>query len=167
MAKLSVHNRHIIEVSRSTARLANEPSVKDIRGWLLATLEHLALGPSEVSVRIVSAREMTRLNARYRNQNKLTNVLSFASGFQDEFGLTFLGDLVLCNRVVFAESQNYGQTLEHRYAHLLVHGLLHLTGQEHADAASQAVMEAHERQVLSRLGFRGDPYEYPEVRAHG
>ena len=166
MARLSTHRSHLVEVHRGTARLANEPSVKAIRGWLLASLEQLAPGPSEVSVKIVSSREMTRLNAQYRHRHQPTNVLSFGSGLQqqDGTGRTFLGDLVLCNRVVQEESQHYGKPLESRYAHLLVHGLLHLMGQEHADPSSRAKMEAHEKQILASLGFHDDPYECLEVK---
>ncbi len=150
-------NNHSIDVTRGTARLANEPGVRDIRNWLLVALEYLAAGPSSVSVRVVSAGAMTRLNWQYRHKHNLPNVLSFEAGFQDESGLTFLGDLVVCNRVILEESQRYGRSFDSRYAHLLVHGLLHLTGQDHASPASRDVMEDHETQILAQLGF-SNPY---------
>ena len=102
-----------------------------------------------LTVRIVGAREARALNRRYRRRDRATNVLSFAYGPE--------GDLVLCHPVVAREARARGKSVRAHYAHLVVHGVLHLRGYEHDDKSSAERMEAREIRALRRLGF-GDPY---------
>jgi probable rRNA maturation factor len=111
----------------------------------------------EVSVRVVGAARSRSLNARYRGKDRPTNVLSFpgAGGMPD--GRCFLGELVICAPVVAREARAQGKSAEAHWAHLTVHGVLHLLGFDHERPAEAAKMEAREVQILDRLGF-SNPY---------
>ena len=99
-----------------------------------------------LTLRIVGAREGRLLNRKYRNRNKATNVLSFDTG-----------DVVLCDPVIRREAREQGKTLRAHYAHLVVHGALHLRGYDHVTRAQSRKMERQEVRILRRLGFT-DPY---------
>jgi probable rRNA maturation factor len=142
-----------------------EPVPRDasIRKWTAAALQG---GAGEVTVRIVSAAESAELNARYRAASGATNVLSFPAGEafslpEDE--LAPLGDLVVCAEVVAREAREQRKTFEAHWAHMLVHGALHLLGYDHVTASDARRMETHERALLAALGFH-DPYA-PAARA--
>ena len=120
-----------------------------LRRWTLAALGSRA----EVTVRVVDAREGRALNRRYRRKDYATNVLSFAY----EKGRTTRGDVVLCASVVSREAREQQKTVSAHYAHLTVHGVLHLRGYDHATAAGARLMENRERRILRDLGFP-DPY---------
>ena len=105
---------------------------------------------AEVTLRIVSAPESRRLNGRYRMKNKPTNVLSFPYGGGS-------GDVLLCHPVIAREAKAQGKSLRAHYAHLVVHGLLHLRGHDHLRGGDAARMESAEIRNLRRLGF-GNPY---------
>ncbi len=101
------------------------------------------------------------LNARFRDKDRPTNVLSFpAAEMPDTGGPAPLGDIVLAYGVCAAEAQAQGKTLTNHLTHLVVHGVLHLLGQDHEDDAEAEAMEAEERAVLARLGV-ADPYTLP------
>jgi len=119
------------------------PGASALRRWA-------ALGPSEVTLRIVGAREGRRLNRLFRKKDRATNVLSFSYGKKR-------GDVVLCHPVIAREARAQGKTLAAHYAHLVVHGVLHLRGYDHENAQEAARMERAEVGILARLGF-GDPY---------
>ena len=165
---------HRIDVIWGTPRLVGEPVSKDICAWVNTALDCLSQSqldglppdqsPAGVSVRIVSEEEMTSLNGQYRHRHQVTNVLSFADRVQEESGRVFLGDIVLCNQVIFDESQEYGKTFAGRYAHLLIHGLLHLLGQDHADPVARTAMENLECRIMAQLGF-SDPYQMTSGQA--
>ena len=112
-------------------------------------------GEAQVTVRFVDAEEGRELKRRFRGKDYATNVLSFVYDLPEEAGL--MGDLVLCAPVVAREAAEQGKPLAAHYAHLIVHGMLHLQGYDHEDEAQAAEMEALERDVLGRLGFP-DPY---------
>jgi len=97
---------HVIEISRSTDSLDEEPDERCMTEWLCAALNALQQSPSEVSVRIVNVDEMVALNREYRQNPAPTNVLSFPAGLIAD-GLTFLGDIVICSEVVRDESVTY------------------------------------------------------------
>lgn len=124
------------------------PSAAKIRGWARAALD----GPAQVCLRIVGAREGERLNRAYRGKASPTNVLAFR---YDDQALS--GDLVLCAPVIRREARAQGKGLIAHYAHLTVHGLLHLRGYDHANAREARIMEAKEAEILRRLGYP-DPY---------
>ena len=107
-------------------------------------------------VRLVDVAEGRQLNADYRGKDYATNVLSFPADVASE-GERWLGDLVLCAPVIAHEAAEQGKSLPDHYAHLLVHGLLHLLGHDHQDDAEAEAMEALEVQLLAGLGV-GNPY---------
>ena len=148
---------HEVGVSRSAERLPGEPDEGQLSRWLEFVLDCLNRQPSEVSVRIVDEQEITSLNAQYRGLEKATNVLSFPAGISvDE--VEVLGDIVICSKVVKLESDQYGRSFTDRYAHMLIHGLLHLLGYDHIEGVARARMEELETDLLLRLGM-GNPYE--------
>ena len=105
-----------------------------------------------VTLRVVGARESRQLNGKYRKKARPTNVLSFPYGAGS-------GDVVLCHPVIRTESRQQGKTLRAHYAHLVVHGVLHLRGYDHMTRREAARMERREIAILRRLGF-ADPYRW-------
>ena len=117
--------------------------------WLRAAFDM----PAEIAVRIVGADEGRALNRDYRGKDYATNVLTFDYHREPRV----VADLVLCAPVVAAEAREQGLPLAAHYAHLLVHGALHAQGYDHINEAEAETMEAHESELLVRLGF-DDPY---------
>ena len=117
------------------------PAAAALRQWARA-----AAPRGELTLRIVGSREGRALNRRFRKRDRATNVLSFSSG-----------DLVLCHPVIAREARAQRKQLRAHYAHLVVHGVLHLRGYEHDDKSSARRMEAREIRILRRIGF-ADPY---------
>lgn len=116
--------------------------------------------PREVSIRIVSADEIHTLNRDYRQRDKPTNVLSFPageiSGLPDDESL-MLGDIVVCADVVAAEAKEQGKDIDDHWAHMLVHGTLHLLGHDHMNDVEAEQMESLEIHILSGFGV-SNPY---------
>jgi probable rRNA maturation factor len=140
---------------------AGIPSSAAVRGWVEHTVRAADPGrDAEVSVRIVDEPEMRALNRDYRDQDKPTNVLAFPAGdpgFLPPGETPLLGDVVVCAGVVAREAAEQGKPLEHHWAHMLVHGTLHLLDFDHASEEQAAVMEALERCILDGFGI-ADPY---------
>jgi probable rRNA maturation factor len=144
-------------VVRNAARRKGTPKSASIRKWMAEAL-HGAVG--EVTVRIVNAAESAELNARYRGHRGATNVLSFPAGEVRALAdreLAPLGDLVVCAEVVAREAREQQKTLDAHWAHMLIHGALHLLGYDHMTGSQARRMESRERNLLAALGFR-DPY---------
>ena len=110
-----------------------------------------------LSVRVVGAARSRSLNAQYRNKDRPTNVLSFSGAGLSPDGLNYLGELVICAPVVAREAIMQGKSSESHWAHITVHGVLHLLGFDHELHAEAEKMAAREIQILDRLGF-SDPY---------
>ena len=122
----------------------------EFRRWARATLE----GGGQVTIRLVDTEEGRALNRNYRHKDHATNVLSFP--YETEPRLA--GDLVICPEVVAREAVEQGKTLAAHYAHLVVHGMLHLQGFDHETGKQDAeTMENEERKILAALGYP-DPY---------
>ncbi len=130
-------------------REASLPTRAEVRKWVRATRP----GAAEVTVRFVDAEEGRALNAQYRGKDYATNVLTFP--YAREPALS--GDLVLCLPVVLREAAEQGKTASAHFAHLVVHGMLHLQGYDHETGAEARIMERMERDILDRLGYP-DPY---------
>lgn len=113
--------------------------------------------PGEICIRVVDEDESRRLNREYRHKDASTNVLSFPAGI-DLPGARILGDVVICAPVVAREADLQHKRYEHHFAHMVVHGVLHLLGYDHQADADAAAMERLEIKVLDRFGV-GDPYE--------
>jgi probable rRNA maturation factor len=130
------------------------PGRAQLRRWAKAALAHDAVA----TLRIVDAEEGRQLNRDYRDKDYATNVLTFEYGPDETVtSAPMNGDIVLCAPVVAGEAAEQGKTLEAHYAHLVVHGMLHLQGYDHEDEGEAVVMEALESFVMMRLGYP-DPY---------
>ena len=116
-----------------------------------------AAARSALSILVVGAARSRSLNFRYRNRNRPTNVLSFKGAGMDPDGRHFLGELVICAPVVAREAKAQGKAAAAHWAHMTVHGVLHLMGFDHERRAEAKKMEVREIQILDRLGF-SDPY---------
>ena len=147
-----------VQVASDAAGL---PSIDAVRGWVERTVRATdSAGNAEVSVRIVDEAEMQALNREYRDQDKPTNVLAFPAGdagFALPGDIPLLGDVVVCAGVVAREADQQGKPLEHHWAHMLVHGTLHLLGYDHVGDEQAEAMEALERRILDEFGI-ADPY---------
>ncbi|MCE8024500.1 MULTISPECIES: rRNA maturation RNase YbeY [Halomonadaceae] len=140
------------------------PAQAALENWVAAVLARFP-GETrhEVTVRFVDADEGQALNRDYRGRDKPTNVLSFPFDGPPGIALPLLGDLVLCHPVVEREAAEQSKRLEHHYAHLVVHGMLHLLGHDHLEDEEAEAMEQLERDILADLGI-ADPYaaDHPE-----
>jgi probable rRNA maturation factor len=124
---------------------AGLPSRAQVRRWVAAALEHAA----EITVRIVDAEEAQALNQDYRDKTYVPNVLTFEYG---EISPGVLGgDVVICAPVVEREAREQGKPLQHHYAHMTIHGVLHLQGYDHLDPGEADIMESREAAILKRF----------------
>lgn len=130
----------IQRASRST----EQPSADQIRRWLRAALFRSA----SVTVRLVDRPEGQQLNLAYRHKDYATNVLTFP--YRND-ARSLIGDMVLCAPVVKQEARQQGKKLAHHYAHLIMHGALHLQGHDHEHEAEALIMEEQEVELLSRF----------------
>ena len=147
----------IVHVSYALPR-RGLPAARSLRRWAAAALAGAhRRAPAELAIRIVSAVEGRSLNRRYRGRDYATNVLAFAAELPPALRLPLLGDVVICAPVVAREAREQGKLPAAHYAHLTVHGVLHLLGHDHQDAAAARRMEALETRVLAGLGI-ADPY---------
>lgn len=112
---------------------------------------------AEVTIRIVDEAESQQLNFDYREKDKPTNVLSFPFQAPPGIELPLLGDLIICAQVVASEAEEQNKALEAHWAHMVVHGSLHLLGFDHINEADAEEMEAEEVQILHDLGY-ANPY---------
>ena len=130
------------------------PSRPQIRTWVRAALDVDGKRGGQITIRFVEPEEGQSLNNDYRGKDYATNVLSFPY----EVEPVVAGDLVICATVVEREAAEQEKTLEAHYAHLIVHGILHLQGYDHEIGENEALlMENKERTILTQLGF-SDPY---------
>ncbi len=136
------------------------PNESDIARWIEAALKAVDItDDKDVSVRIVDEIESQQLNHQYRNINKPTNVLSFPCDLPEEVDVPLLGDLVICGPVVRKEAQEQTKTLESHWAHMVVHGTLHLLGFDHIEDSEAEHMEGIETSILTSLGYPA-PYKH-------
>jgi probable rRNA maturation factor len=154
--------RLFLTVQYATGSRAGLPHRRSLERWARAALSAARDWPPQralaLTVRIVGARESAALNRRYRGRGYATNVLSFP--FDPPPGLgraDYLGDVVICADVVEREAQHQGKCRQAHWAHMLVHGIMHLLGYDHASRRQAARMEGMETRILARLGFP-DPY---------
>jgi probable rRNA maturation factor len=139
------------------------PSDELIQKWVEVVLAAEQKDDVELTVRIVDENESAALNQEYRNKTGSTNVLSFPFECPGEVELNLLGDLVICAPVVEREARQQGKNSQAHWAHMLVHGVLHLLGYDHVEESDAVDMEAREVQILQKLGF-ADPYLITEDR---
>lgn len=130
--------------------------------WAQAALVERGDALTEMSIRIVNEDESQDLNNTYRHKNKPTNVLSFPFENPPGIELPLIGDLVICAQVVRREAEQQNKAEIAHWAHMVVHGCLHLLGYDHIEDEEAERMENLERRILSQLGF-DDPYKSDET----
>ncbi|MBN8888280.1 MAG: rRNA maturation RNase YbeY [Rudaea sp.] len=134
------------------------PAATAFRAWVAAALVGARRRvPAELSIRLVGTAEGREFNRTYRGRDYATNVLSFPAELPRGVKLPLLGDLVICAPVVAREAAEQGKAPRDHYAHLTVHGVLHLLGYDHENDRDAQKMEALERRILAGLGI-ADPY---------
>jgi len=145
-----------IELCLQNASSVNEvPDQSEIELWLQLALQDL---PAAVlTIRIVDEAESATLNQQYRQKSGATNVLSFPADLPEEVDLPLLGDLVICAPLVLGEAIAQGKPVQAHWAHLVIHGALHLLGYDHLEEAEAEQMENLETELMGKLGF-ADPY---------
>jgi probable rRNA maturation factor len=152
---------HLITVQRTVPK--NEmPTAAQLKQWAKKVLYGKALNV-EITIRVVDTTEMTELNKQYRHKTGATNVLSFPfdmpMGFTD--GPPLSGDIVICAAVVNQEAQEQEKSTTAHWAHMVVHGTLHLLGYDHETPTDADIMESLEITILQALGF-SNPYQQGE-----
>ena len=148
-----------LDVQREVQAL---PHDEDFKKWVEQTLSFEKHGDTELTIRIVGEDESAELNEQYRKKTGPTNVLSFPFEMPAEVGLNLLGDLVICAPVVEKEAkEQHKEELAH-WAHMVVHGTLHLLGYDHIIENEAKMMEEKEVKILSLLEY-SDPYRDAEL----
>jgi len=149
----------VLDLQCALKNTGDIPSRESFARWVRAALQGAGF-PSpkaEVTVRVVEQEESARLNRRYRRKSGPTNVLSFP--FENPPGMTLplLGDLLICAAVVERQAAEQGKSPDSHWAHMVVHGTLHLLGYDHIEAGQRKEMEKLEISILAGLGY-GNPY---------
>ena len=145
-----------VSVSYGVPR-AGVPAPSSFRKWATAAAQGRIL-KADLAIRVVDTKEACSLNRHYRGKDYATNVLSFPADLPEGVQVPLLGDLVICAPVVAREAKEQKKTLAAHYAHLTVHGVLHLLGMDHEDEREAHAMELLEREILAGLGY-DNPYE--------
>jgi probable rRNA maturation factor len=141
---------------QSALEIDSTPPEEDFRHWARAALADRR-EEAELVIRLVDEEESRDLNSRYRGIDAPTNILSFPVSLPDVVESPLLGDLVIAAPLVEREAQQQGKSLQAHWAHLVVHGVLHLLNYSHSTEEDAAIMEDLERSILAELGFP-DPY---------
>ena len=146
----------IIDLQIACEQESGLPTAEQIEQWATAAVQPQS-DEVEMTVRIVDEAESHELNLNYRGKDRPTNVLSFPFECPDEVELPLLGDLVICRQVVEREAQEQNKPVMAHWAHMVVHGSLHLLGYDHIEDDEAEEMESLETQIMTGLGF-ADPY---------
>ena len=146
----------IIDLQIACEQETGLPTAEQIEQWATAAVQPQS-DEVEMTVRIVDEAESHALNLNYRGKDRPTNVLSFPFECPDEVELPLLGDLVICRQVVEREAQEQDKPVMAHWAHMVVHGSLHLLGYDHIEDDEAEEMESLETQIMMGLGF-ADPY---------
>lgn len=153
--------KHTIDIQNLLESESSDlPNTAQLETWANAALSELC-DVSEMSLCLVEESEIQQLNHTYRKQNKPTNVLSFPADIPEEINLALLGDVIICAAVVEKEALEQGKSLEAHWAHMTVHGSLHLLGYDHVTDEDAEVMESKEIEILAHFGY-SNPYRIKE-----
>lgn len=133
------------------------PDEQKIRHWAILALTQGQQHPAEISIKVVTPDDIQQLNRQFRQQNKPTNVIAFP--FEDTMNTdsTYLGDIAICANIVANEAQAQHKTFDAHFAHMVIHGILHLMGYDHQNDIEAHQMESLEIELLTQLGF-ANPY---------
>lgn len=148
----------------NTCNADNVPDDESFSRWVGSALEGLRTR-AELAIRIVDESESAALNAQYRQKNAATNVLSFPSDLPENCDPPILGDLAICAAVVAREADEQQKPLVAHWAHMVIHGSLHLLGFDHIEDTDAGIMETREIAILHTLGF-ANPYVTEEHKHH-
>lgn len=146
---------HIVDVQLAVAS-TTLPAKAQLALWANAALQNVDT-PSELTIRIVDETEGARLNEKWRRKIGPTNVLSFPAQVTEEIQPRLLGDIVICAAVVAREAAEQDKPLNAHWAHMVIHGTLHLIGYDHTEAQQSAAMESLEINILNKLNI-DNPY---------
>lgn len=147
----------IIKINLQTAYSKNDmPTLNDFKKWASETLRGRT-NKNELTIRIVDEQESEQLNKQYRLKSGPTNILSFPYEDLPNVKNNLIGDLVICAPLVEQEANKYKKTSQAHWAHLTIHGCLHLLGYDHIKESDSQLMESVEISLLKKLGFK-DPY---------
>ena len=147
----------ILDLQIATDDNQNLPTEEQIIQWLNVILPQF-MDNAEITIRIVDEQESQQLNNTYRHKDKPTNVLSFPFESPIEIEVPLLGDLIICKQVVEAEAKEQHKSLTAHWAHMIVHGCLHLLGYDHILDEEAEEMENIEIDIMQQLGF-DNPYQ--------
>jgi probable rRNA maturation factor len=145
-----------LDIQRAQNKGIFVPTNKQFKAWANACLD--TNDNSELSIRIIDNEEMIALNTQYRRKNSTTNVLSFPTDFPEELNIPLLGDIVICASVVAEEATAQNKSIEAHWAHMTIHGILHLLGYDHINNEDAAEMETLETNIMLALHYP-PPYE--------
>lgn len=147
-----------VQLAESIEHLNTLPTEEQLTLWAsTALLGRTEFEEPELTIRLTDEEESQALNSEYRGKDKPTNVLSFPFEMPPGIPLELLGDLIICVGVVEQEAQEQAKTIEAHWAHMVIHGCLHLLGYDHIKDDEAEEMEALERDLLASLGYP-DPY---------
>ncbi|HEI8949900.1 TPA: rRNA maturation RNase YbeY [Morganella morganii] len=146
----------VLDLQIACENTDNLPSEAQFQRWIDGVLP-MFQEESEVTIRLVDEAESHELNLTYRGMDKPTNVLSFPFEVPPEIELPLLGDLIICRQVVEREAAEQEKTKEEHWAHMVIHGCLHLLGYDHIEDDEAEEMEGLETEILKKLGY-SDPY---------
>jgi len=133
------------------------PSIDQFQAWIDVVLSDESID-SEIVVRIIDEAEMTQFNEQYRDKIGPTNILSFPFDVPEGIASILLGDLLVCAPIIEKESLQQNKIVDHHWAHIIVHGVLHLLGHDHIDECDAKEMEALEIKILRKIKIK-NPYE--------
>ena len=148
-----------LKVDFQKACAEETPTMEDFEKWIQSTATTIKYlkKQAEVNIRAVDEKEMLYLNNTFRKKTALTNVLSFPANLPKEIEINLLGDIAICAPVVQKEATKLGKPEKAHWAHLTVHGMLHLIGYDHISEKESVKMESVEVSVLANLGI-SNPY---------
>jgi len=150
----------MIDLDLQFASSAYTPSEEQFETWVKAALSGRR-DETELTIRVVDQEESRGLNDQYRGKDKPTNVLSFPFETLDYMELPLIGDVVICASIVEQEAQEQVKEVDAHWAHMVVHGILHLLGYDHIDEDDAKIMETLEIKILADLGY-SNPYQYQQ-----
>tara|TARA_R110001583_G_scaffold2233_30_gene16539 strand:- start:8263 stop:8718 length:456 start_codon:yes stop_codon:yes gene_type:complete len=149
--------KHIVDI-QNVCDAQKLPSTELFQQWVDAALASVTEQEFELTIRLVNLTESQQLNKQYRQKDKPTNVLSFPFEVPEGIELNLLGDLVICAQVVEQEANNQNKALFDHWAHMVIHGCLHLLGYDHINDADANEMESLEVKILAKLSI-ANPYD--------
>lgn len=146
-----------LQVADTLGNKKEHPSSEHIEQWVALALTGRK-DEAELTIRLTDKNEIRQLNRDYRQQDKATNVLSFPADLPEHIDIPLLGDMIICPAVVVEEAKEQHKALHAHWAHMVIHGTLHLLGYDHIEEQDAEVMESIEIELLASLDI-ANPYQ--------